>query len=410
MRSRLTLWISISLNIFLVVLLMSGRQRQSRQSEPSAPSIDGQPVVAQSPPLSESPPAAAATADAANLSSWKELKTDDLEAFVQKLRDAEFPEATVRDIVFGEVDRSFKLKKLTSIVLPDLEWWESGADERYQESIEAPALALKKERDEALMQLLGENWDRGRPSDFDIQPLYGPELSALEPGVAMAAREIERQFSSRIAAHRRAREISGEPVAESELGKLREARRLALAELLNEKQLQAYLLRFSERAREIRRELARFNATSNEFLKIFQIRDRVEREIQLKHGGADSESAALRRGLEAQGNAEIKAELGAVRYQAYQYNLDPLYRNALAFVETYGGNPAKVLHLYELSHMSKAQRNQIERDATKNEPEREQEIGRARTQLEGNLKQILGPEAYRKYRESGADLLDSLPR
>lgn len=410
MRSRLFLWISLSLNIFLIVVLLSGRQRLSRQSETTAPSIDRRPVVAPMTGAVEDPPPAPATLDAARVSSWKALKTDDLKVFVQRLRDAAFPEETVRDIVFGEVDRSYRLKTIESIVLPDLDWWESGVDERFQELVEAPALALRTERDELLTQLLGENWDRSGSSDFNIQPLYGPELSALEPRVAVAVREIERQFASRIGAYRRACQLGGEPIVDLEVGKMREARRTALAELLNERQVQAYLTRFSDRAREIRGELAHFNATSNEFLKIFQIRDRIEREIQLKHGAADTKSAARRRGLEAQGDAEIKAELGAVRYQAYQYNLDPLYRNALDFMETFGGNSAKALHLYELSHMSKAQRDQIEGDATKDELGRGKEMERTRTQVEGNLKQILGPEAYRKYRESGTDFLDSLPR
>jgi hypothetical protein len=256
--------------------------------------------------------------------------------------------------------------------------------------------------------LLGGNWDRGRALDSDLQPVYGPELADVDAKAAKTAREIDLQFQARIRNYESAQELAGEPVTEAELGKIEEARRAALGQLMNEKQLRAYWLRFSDRARKLRRELSQFNATSNEFLTVFNIRDRIEREMRLKHGGADKASLGLRNGLKARGNAEIKAALGRARYQAYSFNLDPLYRNAAAFLATHGGVPDKALHLYELSQMSKLQWDTIQKDETKDEFERREELERTRRQLDENLKQVLGPDTYRRYRESGANFLESV--
>ena len=409
MRARLFLWISLSLNIFLIVALVSDRQRQARQADSDGPPTS--PPSAVAPEIPAEPPArASAAVEGAEFSSWKALHSDDFKAFVEKLREAGFPEESVRDIVVGEVGRSHRLKKLGSIVVPDLEWWKPEADEEFENLIEAQTGALREEREELLAQLLGENWDRGRGSDADIKPLYGPELIGLSVSAARSVREIEAQFAERLRVYQQAREVNGEPVVEAELARMQEARRLALEELLDDAQMQAYLVRFSDRARRLRRELTHFNATSNEFVTIFQIRDPIEREIQLKHGGGDTESLQARKDLERKADAEIKAALGAERFQAYRYNLDPLYRNAMSFVETYGGAPNAALHLFEISHMGKAERERIENDLTKDEVARRAELERARSQLEENLKKVLGPEAYRKYRESGANFLDSLPR
>jgi hypothetical protein len=404
MRFRLFLWISLSLNIFLIVLLLAGRQRQSREGDLPDPSVSQTPADVSSTVPSE----AAKSVSDVKVSFWKSLGTADFKALVQRLRDAEFSEETVRDIASGEVTRSLKLKKLGSIALPDLAWWESGVDQEYRGLVEVQQVALRTERDQLLTQLLGGNWDRGRALDSDLQPVYGPELADVDAKAAKTAREIDLQFQARIRNYESAQELAGEPVTEAELGKIEEARRAALGQLMNEKQLRAYWLRFSDRARKLRRELSQFNATSNEFLTVFNIRDRIEREMRLKHGGADKASLGLRNGLKARGNAEIKAALGRARYQAYSFNLDPLYRNAAAFLATHGGVPDKALHLYELSQMSKLQWEAIQKDETKDEFERREELERTRRQLDENLKQVLGPDTYRRYRESGANFLESV--
>lgn len=406
MRSRLFLWISLSLNIFLIVLLLSGLQRESRRGD-LPPPADGESRVAAPPKALTEDSKSVSTAESL---TWKSLETKDFKALVERLRTAGFPETIVQDIVFGEVDRSLKLKKLDSISLPDLEWWKADVDEEYRGLVDIQLAELRMERNETLTQLLGENWDRGRASELDIQPVYGSELGDVDAKTALSAREIDLQFAARVRDYERARELAAEPIVETERGKINETRRAALGELLNEKQLQAYLLRFSDLARKLRRELSHYNGTSNEFLTIFNIRDRVEREIQLKHGGADKDSLGLRNGLEARASAEIKAALGASRFQAYRYNLDPLYRHAAAFLATHGGAPDKTLHLYELSHMGKAQGEAIERDLTKNEVERRRELERTRRQLEENLNRVLSPVTYRRYRESGADFLESVMR
>ena len=404
------------MNLFLLVALLSGRQRADRESsrsrsqsleatrdeEPGNTAVEGHVEVAQ---RSEGK-----DAGEAGVISWKGLDSLGFPELVTRLREAGYPEETVRDIVIGRLDRYLERERMNSITVPDLEWWKPDADDRLRTIVKQESDILRREREKRLAGLLGEDWSSGRTSMDGFTPFYGKVLSAMPPGKAGIVRDIEKQFAEKIALVSRDDQAAGQSVVRVAIAQPREEKRKALEATLSGKEFQAYQLRFSDLARSMRRDLAKFNATSNEFVAIFDIREPVEREIELKHSGLDDGSARARKDLERRAADEIRRALGDARYQEYEFNRDPVYRSARDFVEKVGEAEDKAMSLYEIGGWARLERQRIEKDASLDDLSRRSALAETRRRLDQYLQQILSPDARRRSRELGVDFLDSLPR
>ncbi len=411
MRFRLLAAISLALNLFLIVVLFSGRQREDRLEQDALGAAPASPAAREAEPavpgLETDGGALVGALAMGDVASWEALHSDDFKVFVAKLRKAGFPGSVSADIVVGEVERSMRAKAALADA-PDMEWWKPGADEVLARRADAASDALKADRDALLTDLLGADWEAAR-SESGLVPRV-TALPGLGPERARAVLAAEEEFETSLAKLRRESMAAGREADEAEVARLREAKRLALDRILNDRQLEGYQLRHSELAKSMRRELVDFNATSNEFLTIFRICEPVEREIALECSGGDEASAPKRKDLERKRDGELMQALGKDRFQEYRFNRDPLYRSARAFASKVGATGSAVLSLYEISGMGMAERNRIEQDEELDELARRAALMETRRKFDGYLQQILAGEAMKKYRASGLDFLDTLPR
>lgn len=409
MRFRLLVTGSLALNFFLLVVLLSGRQRVEREvNTNNSPVVEGVPAEPGSAEGGAVSDAREAGETAAKVIPWGGPGSLGFPELVARLREAGYPEETVRDIVAGRLDRYLSEERGDAVSGLDLEWWKPDADERLRDFMDREADALRRERAKRLAELLGAGREPG--ASTELVPFYGKVLDSMPAAKKRIIRDIERRYAEKIAAAVSATAGAGEAAGRLAAARLREEERAALQAALSAREFEAYRLRYSELSRAMRRDLAMFNASSNEFVDIFRIREPIEREIALKYPGVDAGSASARKDLERKAADEIRRTLGDARYREYEFNLDPVYRGARDFATKVGEEEGKAMSLYEIGGWARLERQRIEQDASLDELSRRAAMEKTRRRLDEFLQQILSPEARRRSRELKIDFLDSLPR
>ncbi len=409
MRFRLLFAGSLALNLFLLVVLLTGRQREEREAGAGeGTGAERDLMVSDVAEALEVGTAKEGPSSETKGGDWGGLESLGFPELVAHLRERGCPEDSIRDIVAGRLDRYLAEERGDSAAGPDLEWWRADADERLRAFMDREQDALRRERVKGLAELLGaESQPQGGAAAV---PFYGKTLVSMPAAKKRIIRGIERRYAEKIAAALVETAGAGKAAGRLAVARLREEERAALEAAFSAKEFEAYQLRYSELARAMRRELAMFNASSNEFVAIFRIREPIEREIALKFPGVDAGSASARKDLERKAADEIRRTLGDERFREYEFNLDPVYRSASDFAAKVGEEAGKAMSLYEIGGWARLERQRIEQDATLDDLSRRAAMTETRRRLDQFLQQILSPEARRRSRELEIDFLDSLPR
>jgi hypothetical protein len=322
---------------------------------------------------------------------WQQVESPDYAIYVENLRSLGMPDKTVRDIIIADVDQLFAQRRREEAAKQDIEWWRSSPSSETQSNTLARAQAIEAEREALLTKLLGPDWDKGRAqNEFEPLALIGPVLGNLSEEVKGNVQDIAARSRSRVANYLAQAQASGEVPNPAELARMREETRQQLAAILSPMQLEEFLLRYSENAAQLRRELTGMNTTPEEFRALFQAVDSIERDIQLRYSGDDAVSQRARQGLEQQRLAALKNTLGPERFASYQMVRDPAYRDALVAAEQAGAGEEAALALYEISRATTEEANRIRNDPTLTEAQKDQQLRNAALERKRARDLVLG--------------------
>jgi LysM repeat protein len=288
--------------------------------------------------------------------SWQEVESPDYPTYISNLHYIGCPDQTIRDIIIADINALYARRRASELITPEQQWWRTEPDTNVLQVAAEKARVLDDERRALLTRLLGPNWESGdlislpRPSRPGIL-LDGPLLGALPAETKQAIQVIALHSEDRIEAYIAARAGEGKEPDPTELAKLRQQTRDELAQVLPPGQLEEYLLRYSQQAKDLRSELgelAHFNASADEFRAMFRATESIDQQLQLLASSTDPESIRARRSLEAQRENALKNVLGTRRFQEYQLLHDPLYRDAVAKAQE-AGTPEAVRVLYQIN-------------------------------------------------------------
>ena len=323
--------------------------------------------------------------------TWQEVESVDYATYVQNLRELGMPESTIRDLIVADIDQLFAKRKRDEEAKQDIEWWRSSPSYEAQSNALARVNSIENERNALLTKLLGENWNKGRNEQQPpLLALTGPVLGTLSDEVKGSLQDAAARSRDRVSAYVAEQEAKGQQPSPAELARIREETRQQLAAILNPQQLEEFLLRYSENANRLRRELTGFNATPEEFRSIFRAVDAIDREIQLRYSGDDPASQRARQNLEQQRLAAIRNVVGAERFAAYQTSQDPAFHEALASAQQAGGNDETALALYEIQKATADEFNRIRNDTTLTDAQKQQQLREAMTEQQRARAIVLG--------------------
>lgn len=326
--------------------------------------------------------------------TWQEVESADYAVYVQNLRELGMPEKTIRDIIIADVDQIYSARRRNLAETQDLEWWRSTPSIESQTNAMARARAIESEREALLTRLLGPDWrsDGSRNANETIA-LAGPVLGSLPEDVKTNVRDIAQRSRARTQELISQAEAAGQPVNPAELARLREETRQQLAAVLTPAALEEFLLRYSENANLLRRELTGFNTTPEEFRAIFRAVDSIDRTLALRGSGNDAESQRIRQALEQQRVAAIRNALGGERFAAYQTLQDPVYQQAVLTAQQAGGSEETALALYEISRATSDEFVRIRNDPNLTEAQKQQQLREAEAEQQRARALVLGDEA-----------------
>ena len=306
--------------------------------------------------------------------TWLEVESPDYEIYVQNLRALGMPDSTVRDVIVADVDQIFVRRQRDEVGKQDIEWWRSTPSYEAQSNALARARQIQADRAELLAKLLGPDWQQGRaPIDPPPLALAGPVLGSLPAEVKDRVQDIAARSRARVGNFIGQAESSGQQPGTVELAKMREETRAELAAILSPAQLEEFLLRYSESANQLRRELTGFNATPEEFRALFRAVDALDRVAQLGSGD-ESGGPQAAQNLEQQRLAAIRAALTPERFAAYQTLQDPVYRTALATAQRAGAGEEAAQALYEISRATREEFNRIRSDPKLTDAQKQQQL------------------------------------
>ncbi len=252
--------------------------------------------------------------------TWREVESREYPVYLEQLREAGCPGVARRLIVIHDVNEYFHQKRLREAIALDYEWWRTDSDPNLLTILYERGKVLEEDRQARLGKLLGPTADlasAGEAVYWSTVPLTGAKLGALPPHVHNAIQDIcehaikqaQDYFSSCMA--------SCQPVNFIHLAKLKQQTRRELAEVLRADVFEEFLLRFSENAARLRHQLMHFNATPEEFRRLFLALDPIDRQMELQYGAFEFLSEEQKRQWDHQREAAIRQMLGAERYHEY---------------------------------------------------------------------------------------------
>ena len=331
--------------------------------------------------------------------NWQDVESDAYRTYIESLRAVGCPDDKIRTIVVADVNELFDKRRLQEAVRHDIQWWRPEAQNlAIVNVLQERGRALEDQRAALIAKLLGEEAATEEKSDtllWSSVQLTGPVLGALAPDVHNEVQDICSRSLERHQNYFWTRVNEGQPMNQVEMAKLREQTRSDLRKVLNDDQVEEFVLRYSHNASRLREELRGFEPTPDEFRKVFRAIDPLEHQMQLEFGGPEAMSEKQRERFDGQRNEAIREALSPDRYQAFLLTKDPLYRQAQMVALQYGAPPKAILPLYKMTKVNESKRQEIINDAKLTPQQKAEALNAMNLEQQRHIQRIVTENANR---------------
>jgi hypothetical protein len=395
----LALSASLLVNVALVGLILAARPSDT-------PALVSTPSGA-APANASGPPEKSET------NTWAALATGDLAAQRDRLLAEGFPPATIRAILAAQIREGFAARrKALDTAAADAPFWKPA---RPDPVVQAQLRALGREEQKAIEALLGPD-----PDNNAIAELRRQIPGASDEKLAQL-REIQTRYAEQTSKIYGDRPGTLLPDERQKINALQKAMHDEFAAVLSPEELEAYDLRASPTANQLRYNLTAFDATEDEYRAIFKVQRAYDEQLRdlaptLGSGPLTPEQSRARQTIQEQLNADLKAALGDQRYADYQRAMDYNYRQTTQLVARLNLPPQTANELYAVQKEMEQRRMNFAASANGTALTREQAMeqmtalqqeatARVTSALGGNAAAL---EAYKQY--GGSWLANLVPR
>jgi hypothetical protein len=331
---------------------------------------------------------------------WDRIRSTDYAAYARNLRALGCPEASIIDLIVGEVTAQFSERLRAEVQRTPYRFWEaasltSAAEQSRQQQLRA---RLERERRELLQQVLGPGalqamakyrlWNDADP-DAEL-------LAFLPEGKREQLNAIHRKYSAGAPQNVASMSEAALQRAAADLAR----QRAEIAGLLSVQELEELDLRKSETAERLRQELRGFAASEAEFRQLFRVRSAYETTLAANTDVRDPNVLEVRIEAERRFAEEARAALGEQRYGEYQRARDQDYQNALQLTQFYSLPDDVATRVYELKRDVDARAGAITENAALSEARRRELLAQIQTDTERTLQSLFGREVLAEYRRN----------
>ena len=321
---------------------------------------------------------------------WSQVESEDYRTYITRLRSIGCPEQTIRDIIIADVDKLLAPRIQSASLQPrDLNYWEPIEHQLWDNAAQREAFqkqrAVDFEKREVIRELLGIDLVGERLKNEGHDDYYGARLQFLPEEKRARMRLVLDQFSDQERALMEQQIEADDANAAAELHKVQQEKQVALAQLLTPKEKEQYDLWFSRTASATRESVYGFNASEEEFLKLYNLR----RNFEERGVALDSPEG------QQQFNTQLQQALGPDRYAQYLRAQDPQYRSLLATTTRFGLQQKVADDLHEFTQVAQEQRFQVAADPNLTPVQKTAAQGAITDETERAFKEALGEKAFR---------------
>lgn len=284
------------------------------------------------------------------------LQAGDLERLRDELRAAGVEEDLVRSIVGARLWKHYEArhKALQPKPDPNRPWWKNDEDWQWgglgqTKEQREQARALREEQKAEMERLLGKD-----PNATEANPWLARQYAFVAPEKREELQRLEQDYNELANELRRESRGFTLPSDQEKMKFLEEEKRRDLASVLTPEEMEAYELRQSRTAQNLRWRMTQMDATEEEFRAIFEVqKDFDERFNEYDQYGMRTRTMTqddwkARNEAEKAMKEQLKATLGQERYAAYLRSQDHDFqqlRNATKRFELPPDTPNKIYAL-----------------------------------------------------------------
>jgi len=353
--------------------------------------------------------ASSGTAKAGSASNvWKTLVTGDQPAdWMQGLRDAGFPDNIIHAIVSAKIHERYAARRADLQKNDDAQYWSKawnnwgGGDPANRAALRELWRNERKEIKEALGDAYADNPEIQRMVQRQFGDLPKDKINALQ-----TITDDYQELTSEI--YQTANNVML-PEDREKLAFLEKEKRADLAAVLTPEELQAYELRSSGTANNLRWQLSAFAPSEQEFRSIFALQRDFELQFPNDRRSNNDEAAQKARSdAQAAMDAQIKSTLGEARYADYQRAKDGNYQQLAGLTERLALPKETAVAVYDLSKDVQKRAQQIRNDKNLNNDSRNQALAALADEATSKITASLGDRGLEAYKENGGWWLNNL--
>ncbi len=349
---------------------------------------------------------------------WRRVESADYREYIANLRRIGCPEQTVRDIILADVHALYESRRQAVVASGEqAAVWSADGVSPFRT---APAEKLRAQFEELrqiaeeqraiLKELLGMDVPLREQAAF--APLNPRErlLTFLPAEKRLRVEEIEQRTAAVLMTP------TTNALGHEQLGnfKLLQARKLReIAEVLTPGEFDEYQLRFSPEANRIRTRFGELDLSEAEFRQLMRIQKDFDEQFPAFDGlgPADAERYAARALAEREREEQLRAVLGADRFDAHERARDWSYRSALAVTREAGVPDRFAAGIREIKEIGEAEARRVRGDRSLTPEQRQATLQEVRTAVEDAVGSVLGRDGFESYRRQfGSSWLRDLSR
>ena len=342
-------------------------------------------------------PGGAATADH-DAGTWSHLQNSDIRAYRAQLEAEGFPPRLARVLATEEIRRQFAPRRAAlNLKGNERPFWE----QTIRDPQTAAALRqINREQAQAIRDLLGPD-----PSDLATEVLRN-QLPSLSEDKIMQIMRVQQAFDDRRA------EINTNalgPVMNSDrLETLAREQRAEIAKFLTPEEIEAYDLRTSNLANQLRNQFAAFDATENEFLAVYRLRNSFADRLPQLYGTQSPEAAQARAVIQQELDDQIHAALGDERFAQYLKSKDSNYQVTNRLVGRLDLPRSATDEVWAVQEDIKQRLTAVRADPSLTPAARTAQIAALTDETRSRITATLGERGFEAYKQYGGNWMQML--
>src|SRR5258708_2753398 len=347
---------------------------------------------------------AAKVTAATEAKTWERLKTSNMKDMVAQLRAMGFPDSIVRAILSMQIHEQFAARRKE--FLPPQEevaFWKK-QHSFYDPKRQAVIRQINREETAMLKELLGV----GAPENEEVSAYQRRAYGNLPKEKMDQLQNIMSDYG----------DLSSEvyftangvmlPEDQEKLAYIEKEKRADIAQTLTPEELEAYDLRSSSTANNLRRQLAGFNPSEDEFRTIFKLQQAFDQQNSPQYGPLDPDQQQKRRDAQQQLLAQVQSVLPADRYAEYKQASDPANQTVNQLVARLDLPLSAASQVTSVQQDITQRATAIRNDTTLSTSDRTQQLTALSQEASTKISTVLGTRGLDAYKQYGGNWMQNL--